>query len=229
MFWESLITGLKVLTFWETYVAGLVYLIIFFSPMAIIVMLSKNNGALVGQMPGCLSIFLIAVLQVAAIAVMILMLAPIIFGFGEDAAWNFPWRLLNKAPEAFFKLIAVMVVVAIILAFIPVLGQLQSIHTLVLGGIALVFVLEVLDATNIGMIKAQVDFVPGFWFSVGLIVIGGITSYIGILVAALAVSALDLVKESIGKIVMFPIAAIFGFIPVFMYGAWLGAQFRGGF
>lgn len=54
-------------------------------------------------------------------------------------------------------------------------------------------------------------------------------AWVGMMVAALAVTALELAQEGIGQIVMFPIAAIFGFIPVFMYGAWLGAQVRGGF
>ncbi len=36
-------------------------------------------------------------------------------------------------------------------------------------------------------------------------------------------------EEGLGQLIMFPIGAIFGFIPVFMYGAWLGAQVRGGF
>jgi hypothetical protein len=99
----------------------------------------------------------------------------------------------------------------------------------VLGGIALMFVLGILDSVNPGAVKGRVEFIPGFWFSVGLIVIGGIMSWVGMMVAALAVTALELAQEGIGQIIMFPIAAIFGFIPVFMYGAWLGAQVRGGF
>ena len=227
MFWDSVIEGLKVLTFWETYVAGLEYLAIFFVPMIIVGMImEKNEGA--GALAGCLSMLLMPVVQVAAMTVMILTLAPIIFGFGEDAAWSFPWQLMTMAPGAFFKLVGVLVVAAILLAFIPILGQLQSLQTLVLGGIALVFVLGILDTVNPGIVKGRVDFVPGFWFSVGLIVIGGIMSWIGMMVAALAVTALELAQEGIGQIIMFPLAAIFGFIPVFMYGAWLGAQVRGG-
>ena len=75
----------------------------------------------------------------------------------------------------------------------------------------------------------RVDFLPGFWFSVGLIVIGGIMSWIGMMVAAFTVTALELAQDGIGQIIMLPVSAIFGFIPVFMYGAWLGAQVRGGF
>jgi len=228
MFWDSVIAGLKVLTYWETYVAGLEYLAIFFVPMIVMGMVMQKNES-AGALAGCLSMLLMPVVQVAAMAVMVLTLAPIIFGFAEDAAWSFPWQLITMAPGAFFKLVGVLVVAAIILAFIPILGQLRSLQTLVLGGIALMFVLGILDSVNPGIVKGRVDFIPGFWFSVGLIVIGGIMSWVGMVVAALAVTALELAQEGIGQIVMFPIAAIFGFIPVFMYGAWLGAQVRGGF
>jgi hypothetical protein len=207
MFWDSVLAGLKVLTYWETYVAGLEYLAIFFIPMAIVGMImEKSEGG--GAAVGCLSMLLLPVLQVAAMAVFVLTLAPIIFGFADDAAWSFPWKILTMAPGAFFKLVGVLVVAAILLAFIPNLGQLNSWQTLVLGGIALMFVLGILDSVNPGTVRGRVDFVPGFWFSVGLLVIGEVMSWVG---------------------KMFPIGAIFGFIPVFMYGAWLGAQVRGGF
>ncbi len=228
MFWDSVLAGLKVLIYWETYVAGLEYLAIFFIPMAIVGMImekSKGGGAAVG----CLSMLLLPVLQVAAMVVFVLTLAPIIFGFAEDAAWSFPWKILTMAPGAFFKLVGVLVVAAIVLAFIPILGQLNSLQTLVLGGIALMFVLGILDSVNPGIVRGRVDFVPGFWFSVGLLVIGGVMSWVGMMVAALIATALEMAEEGIGHLLMFPIGAIFGFIPVFMYGAWLGAQVRGGF
>lgn len=229
MFWDSVVGGLKVLTYWETYVAGLEYLVIFFIPMIVIGMIMEKSEG-VGGVFGCLSsMFLLPVLQIAAMAVFVLTLAPIIFGFVEDAAWSFPWKVIMLAPGAFFKLVSVLIVAAFVLAFIPFLGQLQSLQTLVLGGISLIFVLGILDSINPGVIKVGVDFIPGFWFTVGLLAIGGLMSWIGIMVAALLVAAIDMGEEGLGQFIMFPIAAIFGFIPVFMYGAWLGAQLRGGF
>jgi hypothetical protein len=170
MFWDSVVAGLKVLTYWQTYVAGLEYLAIFFIPMIVIGILMEKNERIGGAV-GCLSMFFLPVLQVAALAVFVLTLAPIIFGFAGEAAWSFPWKVMTLAPGAFFKLVGVLVVAAIILAFIPILGRLQSLQTLVLGGIALMFVLGLLDSINPGFVKGRVDFVPGFWFSVGLLVI----------------------------------------------------------
>ena len=228
MFWDSVIAGLKVLTFWEAYAAGFEYMAIFFAPIIIVGMImEKNEGS--GVLAGCLTMLLMPVVRVAAMAVMILTLAPIIFGFGEDAAWGFPWQLMAMAPGAFFKLVGVLVIASIALAFMPILGQLQSLQTLVLGGTALIFVLGIFDSVSPGVVMERVDFLPGFWFSVGLIVIGGIMSWIGMMVAAFTVTALELAQDGIGQIIMLPVSAIFGFIPVFMYGAWLGAQVRGGF
>ena len=102
MFCDSVIAGLKLLTYWETYIAGLEYLAIFFIPMIIVGMvMERNESAAVAA--GCLSMLLMPVLQVAALAVMILTIAPIIFGFAEDAAWSFPWQLITMAPGAFLS------------------------------------------------------------------------------------------------------------------------------
>ena len=215
MFWDSVLAGLNVLTYWETYVAGLEYLAIFFVPMAIAGMImEKSEGG--GATVGCLSMLLLPVLQVAAMAVFVLTLAPIIFGFAEDATWSFPWKMLTVVPGEFFKLVGVLIVAAIVLAFIPILGQLNSLQTLVLGGIALMFVLGMLDSVYPGIVRGRVNYIPSFWFSVGLIVIGGVMSWVGMMAAALMATALEMAEEGIGQLVMFPIGAIFGFIPVFM-------------
>jgi hypothetical protein len=63
----------------------------------------------------------------------------LILGLGEDAAWSFPWKLITLAPGLFLKLVGVLVVLAILLKFVPFIGEFRSLQTLVLGGIALVF------------------------------------------------------------------------------------------
>ena len=229
MFWGSVIEGLKILTFWEVYVAGLEYLAIFVIPMILVGLATEKGENTAGSYIGCLSMILMPVFQAAAMAVMILTIAPIIFGFSNDAAWSFPWQLITMAPGAFLKLVGVLIVAAIVVAFVPILGRLHSLHTLVLGGIALSFVLSILESANPGTVSGRVDLIPSFWFSFGLIVIGGIMSWAGIMVVGVVVTAMDMADEGLAQQIMFPIGAIFGFIPVFMYGAWLGAQVRGGF
>ena len=233
MFWNSVVEGLKVLLYWEVYVAGLGYITLSMIPIIVAGMIgSKSESTSITL--GCLSMIIVPMFQVVAMAVMILTLAPIIFGLAEDAAWSLPWQLIVMAPGAFFTLIGILVVTAIVLALIP--GQLKSLHTLILGGITLTFFLGILDLLHPDIVIDHVELIPGFWFSAGLIAIGGAMFWIGMMITmALSMVAygMGLTKESLEQLMMFPAAAtfgaIFGFIPVFMYGAWIGAQIRSGF
>lgn len=219
--------GLKVLTYWEVYVAGLEYLTIFMLPMIVVGVVVEKSEAAAGAL-GCLSMLFLPMLQVAALVVFVLTLSPIIFGFSDDAAWSFPWTVITSAPTAFFKLVGVLVVAAIILAFIPFLGQLQSLQTLILGGLALTFVLGLFEQIYPGLVSKRIDLIPGFWFVVGLLVIGGLMAWLGTMAAALLMVGFAQLSESedLAQLFMFPLVAIFGFIPVFIYGAWLGAQVK---
>jgi hypothetical protein len=98
---------------------------------------------------------------------------------------------------------------------------------LLLGVIALGFVIAILKSIYPGAIAHEVHYWPGFWFVVGLLFVGAIVSWVGMLIAAVAVTPLEAVADGLGQLVIFPVVAVFGFIPVFMYGAWLGAQLRG--
>jgi len=89
--------------------------------------------------------------------------------------------------------------------------------------------LLILDSVSPGIVRGRVDFVPGFWFLVGFLAIGGVMSWVGMMAVAFIATTLKIDEKSIGQLFIFPIGAVFGFIPVFMYGAWLGAQMRGGF
>lgn len=227
MFWESVVAGLKILTYWETYIAGLEYLAIYIIPMIVAGMLiGKKEG---GSGLRILSMLLIPTMQVAALVVFILTLATIIFGFTEEATWGFPWNVITLAPYAFTILVGVLIIVSFVLSLIPVLGRLHSLQTLVLGGLTLIFVLSTFDSEYSEVANLNVRFIPDFWFSIGLIAIGGLMSWVGTLVSAQIISAIKFNEARIGHFIMVPISAAFGFIPLFMYGAWLGAQVKGGF
>lgn len=226
MFWDAVVGGLGVLTYWETYVAGLEYLALTMVPVAIIGFVAMKSEKAAGAI-GCLSMLVLPIFQVFGIIVFVLTLSPIILGFSQDAAWIFPWALANEVPGALAKFVGLLLVVAVILAFVPILGRLQSLHTLLLGAFALALVLGLIDNANPGIVSKRVHFWPGFLFAFGLLVIGGVMAWIGTLVAAVLATAVDSAAEGLGQLILFPVAAIFGFIPVFIYGAWLGAQLRG--
>jgi hypothetical protein len=222
MFWDAVLGGLRVLTHWETYAAGLEYVAIVSLPMVLV-------GALAEMRPGvgCLGMLFVPVLQFAGVIVFILTLAPILLGVGDAAAWSLPWRVVAIAPGAFFKLVGVLLVVTLVLAFIPIVGQLQSLHTMILGGIVLAFFLVMVDIGRGTTLTARVSFIPDLWFSIGLLLVGGALSWVALIVAGVVAVAIDPREKGFGLMLAFPLGTIFGFIPVFIYGAWLGAQVRG--
>ncbi len=227
MFWDSVISGLKIFLYWETYVAGIEYLVIFMLPMIGAGFIVDKNEEL-GPFLGCLGMIAFPALQSAALVVFTLTLAPIIFGLGEDAAWSLPWKIIFLDPWSFFKLAGVVLITAILLAFIPIIGKWQTFHTLILGGIILVFLLGLAESYKPGTIKENVSLIPGFWFTVGLIFIGGVLAWVGTIIAALLAMMIDGDEGGgIGELTVTPVSAVFGFIPLFIYGSWLGLQIRG--
>jgi hypothetical protein len=226
MFWDAVTGGLGVLTYWQTYVAGLEYLAVYMVPMGVVGFLAMRSERAAGAI-GCLSMLVLPVLQVFAIFVFVLTLSPIILGLSPEAAWGFPWMLAFEAPGSVAKFVGLLLIAALVLAFVPILGRLQSLHTLVLGALGLALVLGIIDNANPGFVAKRVHFWPGFWFTLGLLVIGAVLAWIGTLAAAALAVAVESKIEGFGQLLMFPIGAIFGFIPVFMYGAWLGAQLPG--
>ena len=177
---------------------------------------------------GCLSILILPFFQAFALVVFVLTMSPIILGLSHEAAWAFPWALTAEAPWVVVKFLGVLLLGAIVLAFIPIVGRIQSLHTLFLGSFALVLVVGLIGSANPALAAKNVAFWPGFWFIVGLLIVGSIMAWLGIMLAALLATVIEAKMEGMGQLLVFPIAATFGFVPVFIYGAWLGAQLRAG-
>lgn len=225
MFWDSVRAGLGVLTYWQTYAAGLLFFLISMGPMVLIGMGMEKAGRAGGAI-GCLSMLVMPLIQTFALVVFVLSLAPIILGLSNDAAWSFPWLLTAEAPWTMTKFVGKLLIAAAVLAFIPLIGRFQSLHTLLLGGIALASVIGILGAMNPAIAAKNISLWPGFWFIVGLLVLGAAMAWTGMMAAALFVSLIESLFGGIGQLLAFPVAAVFGFIPLFIYGAWLGSQLR---
>jgi hypothetical protein len=226
MFWESIGTGLSILTYWQTYVAGLMFLALSMGPVFIIGTITMKSGRAEG-FAGCLSMLVLPFFQVFALFVFVLTMSPIILGLSQEAAWLYPWLLTADYPWEVTKFVGKLLLAAIVLALIPILGRLQSLHTLLLGGLALFLVVAMIGVDNPALASKAIHFWPGFWFFVGLLVIGSVMAWLGLIVAALTITFIEKRAEGIGQLLVFPIAAVFGFIPLFIYGAWIGAQIRG--
>ena len=225
MFWNSVVSGLGVLAYWQTYAAGLLFLLLSMGPMFLIGMGMEKAGRTGGAI-GCLSMLVLPFFQTFALVVFVLSLAPIILGLSNDAAWSFPWLLAGESPWQMTKFVGKLLIAAVVLAIIPLIGRIQPLHTLLLGGIALASVVGILETMNPSIAAKTISLWPGFWFIAGLLVLGAAMAWIGMMAAAFFMSIIEAEFKGIGHLLALPLTAVFGFIPLFIYGAWLGAQLK---
>jgi hypothetical protein len=220
MFWTSIIGGLKILTFWEVYVAALIFTIISLSPMMIFGLIGAKNEAV-----GCLGGMLIApIFQAFATLIFVFTLFPILLGFAKDAAWAFPWKLLLSSPWPMIKAALIILVATVILAFIPILGQIQSLQTVVSGAISLIMLLGILHSIYPNIPVEKIHIMPGILTIIGFLVIAGIVSWASTMVIALILTAMGEKAEDYTMLISIPLGGVFGFIPLFIYGSYLGQQ-----
>lgn len=223
MFWSSIANGFEVLSYWETYVAGVIFILISIGPTVPIGLLAMKSGRFSG-LAGCLPVLILPIFQVFAFFVFVVTLSPIILGLSNDAAWTLPWQLIFHFPWGIIKLIFVLLLATFLIAFVPLIGRLQSLHTLIMGSVALIMVLGILKAVNPVFPIENVRLWPGFWFTLGLLLVGAVLAWVGLMLAAFLSAPIEAAVAGLGQLILFPIGGIFGFIPVFIYGAWLGAQ-----
>lgn len=223
MFWNAIVSGLKIFTHWETYAAGLVLLVLFFVPI-VIIGVSNMHRKWAGGAYRCMTILLFSALQVIGVTIFVLTLAPIILGLSEDASWSFPWRIISLAPGEFSVFVAVFALVAMTSSLIPSLQRLSSFQTMIVGCLSLVLVQKFLSLLNPTLDIGFISLFPGVWFLAGILLMTWVMSTAGFLVSTVVGATLENrlnVGKGIMELLIFPFAAVFGIIPVFTYGAWL--------
>lgn len=225
MFWDAVINGLKVLLHWQTYVIAIMYLIISFLPM-IVVMFAGNKSDELMRKGGCLAMLIQPLFQALAVFISVCTLFPIMLG-GSEAAWPLPWMLMINVPGITLILLIIMLVLSIVGALIPLLGRANSFIMFIMGGTVIVFLTMVLHKINPELGIRNIDIIPGFLTIIGIVIVSGVTSWLGMLASAVAVTVLLRDKEEIGQLIMMPLGSVFGFIPIFIYGAWIGLQMKG--
>lgn len=225
MFWSSVLGGFSVLTYWETYVVILLYLAAFLLPMiAIGFFMERRLEFAFGG--GCLSILLISFIQISALGIAVLILFPIILGTNTDAAWSLPWLLLTTTPSSFLKLLLFMYIAAIGFSMLPVVGNWQSLQTAIIGSFAIGYLFRILSRARSDLMLDRIELVPDFWFGVGLFLIASAVSWLGMILVGFPLTLLSKDKEA-ASFFMIPLISVLGFLPLFMYGAWIGVQLQG--
>ena len=132
-----------------------------------------------------------------------------------------------NAPGRTLILLIIMLVLSVAGAFIPLLGRANSFIMFIMGGAVMVFITMVLHNINPELGIRNIEIIPGFFTIIGIVIVSGVSSWIGMLASAGAVTLLLRDKEEISQLIMIPLGSVFGFIPIFIYGAWIGLQIKG--
>ena len=221
MFLDAIQSAVNVLKHGDTISVIVLYLLFMLTPFMVVFLIMKKSHVL------SLRYFrklLLPFLEAIAAALAVLTLFPIIFGLGDDALWKFPFRAMLLSPWGFAGLLGILVILSYVIDVIPNLRKLQSFKTLILGGVCLMFARFFLSYIN-PMIEVDLEsFVPGFWFICGILIISIALSKLGHFVFASFASTLGSrfdMREEVAELLILPIIATLGFLPVFIYGAWL--------
>lgn len=224
MFWQSVLSGLSVLGYWETYAAAALYLAIWIIPAIVIGTLVESETP-VGTGLGCLGGLMLLPLQVFASAIFVLSLFPIILHLSGDATWSFPWLLIIHDFWGFLKMVGLMILGGFIVSLIPMIGTFSVVVNLVIHSIALISILALFQKVEPTLGLDQLQLFPGIGFTIGILIVSGITTYLGLLLIGVitvffeARMRVDL-TEWLGLLT----GGLLGFIPLFIFGRWLGMQ-----
>lgn len=228
MFWSSVSNGIEVLLYWETYASVVGYLLLFILPTALLRYLSRKKEHL-GAAVNSVAPFILFMFQVTATVVFVITMSPLIFGTSDVAAWRLPLQLMSYDAGLLAKHIAMCLAVVVALSFVPLLGSLQSLHVLAVGAVTLVFVLGLYEPTHTGIATGAIQVFPDVWTIIGIFLVSAlISSGVDIILRPLVVVAVTFLNggESTVKVAAMATGAVAGFIPVFIYGAWLAQHVR---
>lgn len=225
MFWDAVANGLKVLLHWQTYLVGIIYIVISFLPFIAMAFAGNRSDNIMAK-GGCLAMLIQPVFQALAVFISVCTLFPIMLGRSE-AAWSFPWMLLVSIPGRILIILAVMLVISVVGAFIPILGRANSFIMFIMGGVVVAFLTLIIDRSNPALGIRSIDIIPGFLTIIGFVIVSGVAAWVGMLASAAAVTLLLKDREDLGQLVLVPLGSVFGFIPIFIYGAWIGLQIKG--
>jgi hypothetical protein len=221
MFWKCICAGLAVLMHWQTYAAALLFLSFSLASKHLSEALNAASGK---TSAGTRSIACLVreFGQVAGITTFVSIMCPMMLGLSMHGAWSLPWSDMQSGREV-AQSFAVILLIALVLSRIPILGS-PSIFTFVIGVLTLVLTMERPHGQTTVPVPPSIQLWPGMGFMIALLSVGTALTWLGTMLAVMPSVIMRGRAERIGKLLAYPFAASFGFIPLFIYCAWLGCQ-----
>jgi hypothetical protein len=225
MFWDAVQTTFVVLTYWQVYAAGLEYVIIILTPVLITYLVGRRYGS--GGFVKHTSVILVPVFQAVGTLFFVYSVALIALGQEQYSTWKIPFEIALGSPGEFLKLSFYVVLASFVFAFLPFINRFYALQTLALSGLALGMLFVLADGDGFPHFS-EIDWLPNFWFVIGIVVVGAIFGTISVTLVSILHRFLSNLTghnmEVIGLLISVPIASTFGFVPFFIYAAWIGAQ-----
>jgi len=223
MFWKSIITGLSILGHWQVWVAVVLYMAISFVFLFLIVRRTKKAGEdeSGSRIAKGFLFYMIGgiVLEGILMGLMIVFLLPILLG-GSSAA---PISEIIILLWPIIKIGIIASLVVTVLSIIPFIGEFiassPGIQTFLEG----VIIFRLLSGYAIEQMlteaNVQGSVYPGFWPSLGFLIIAGILIFV-IMIGFASLSVLlegTLVGELMPTVIGPVLGILGGIIPLFMY------------
>jgi hypothetical protein len=225
MFWQSVSSGLGVLLHWQTYVVAAMYIVISFLPFIALMPAGDRCDSYL-EKGGCLLMLVQPLFQALAVFISVCTLFPIVLGRAA-AAWSLPWLLIAAAPGRTLIVVVIMLVLAVLGSLVPIIGQANSFIMFIMGGVVLVFLTRAIGEVYPDSGIKDIRLIPGLLTIIGIVLVSGIVSWLGTLASAALLTLVQRANEGISQLIILPFGSVFGFIPVFIYGAWIRLQIKG--
>ena len=227
MFWKSIIEGLAILSHWQIWVATILYMAVNFAFLMIAATVAGKDESGGRMATGCLFHMIGGtVLHGILMGLMVAFLLPILLG-GPSAA---PISAIIALLWPIIKIGVIAIVAISILSFIPLIGGFVANSPGIQAFLAGVIIFRLLSGYVIDQIlteaNVQGSVYPGFWASLGFLVIAGVL--VRLVMFCLALVSVLLENTPVGELIPIVIGPVFGvlgilvgIIPLFMYSSYV--------
>lgn len=153
-------------------------------------------------------------------------MSPIILQMSSDISFGLALQILNLFPIQSTYLLLAMIIAVFILMWLLDDDSLGAVSVFIVGISSLMFLLHVIDDINPGMIQGRVELIPDGWNLFCLLLSVFVASLLGKWSSLSLTAYIDRYYSGKGKLLFIPVSGLFGLIPLFVYGMWLGEQIR---
>jgi len=213
--WKEILESLNVFTFRQTYAALSAYLVLILLPRVFEEIVPEEHAR---------AHFVLVIIKHAFQAYGTLFLvssmAPILLRISAEDGWNFA-AFSARDPASLVRFVwiqSALLLGSIILAVLPVVRHIFSLHVSVLTCLGLILILPVFDAYYPGLGIHRLSLVPRPAYLAGFLLLAAVMVWAGAMISRRLLDARD------AELTAVIVSTVFGLAPFLIYGLWLGIQ-----